>query len=46
MIVALDGTIVHLSEKVELGAEDDGAMSAFAEATFAAALTFLAISSF
>ena len=45
MIVAIDGTITHLSEKVELGAEA-GAMSAFAEATFAAALAFLAISSF
>ena len=40
----INGDITFVSEKVELG--DDGAMSAFAEATFAAALALVAISGF
>ena len=41
-VVDDDGEIVFLSEKVAL----EGAMSAFAEATFAAALALIAISGF
>ena len=44
-VVEDDGEIVFLSEKVALEALE-GAMSTFAEATFAAALAFIAISEF
>ena len=45
LMTDIGGNITFLSEKVALGA-DAGAMSAFAEATFAAALALVAISGF
>ena len=46
MIVDNQGALVFISEKITLTPADDGAMSAVAEATFAAALALLAISGF